>query len=79
MHSGGVSPEESIWIAGQMELFGEYVKAHKAEVGKKVGSEDLPDARIWGHRGCSMILPENTLPAFEKAAQIEKIAGNICT
>lgn len=77
MHAGGVSPEESIWMACQMELFGEYAQAHKCEfeASNKDLIDDIPKPRIWGHRGCSMTFPENTLLAFEKAAQVEGIAG----
>lgn len=31
--------------------------------------------KIWAHRGCSQRYPENTLLAFEKAAQINGLAG----
>ncbi len=31
--------------------------------------------KIWAHRGCSQQYPENTLLAFEKAAQIPGLAG----
>ena len=31
--------------------------------------------KIWAHRGCSQRYPENTLLAFEKAAQISGLAG----
>lgn len=31
--------------------------------------------KIWAHRGCSQRYPENTLVAFEKAAQINGLAG----
>lgn len=31
--------------------------------------------KIWAHRGCSQHYPENTLLAFEKAAQIEGLTG----
>lgn len=31
--------------------------------------------RIWAHRGCSQRYPENTLLAFEKAAEIQNLAG----
>ena len=27
--------------------------------------------KIWAHRGCSQMYPENTLLAFRKAAEIE--------
>lgn len=31
--------------------------------------------KIWAHRGCSQIYPENTLLAFEKAAEIPGLTG----
>lgn len=31
--------------------------------------------KIWAHRGCSQTCPENTLLAFEKAAEIKKLTG----
>ncbi len=31
--------------------------------------------KIWAHRGCSQMYPENTLTAFEKAAEIKGLAG----
>ena len=31
--------------------------------------------RIWAHRGCSQMYPENTLTAFEKAMKVPGLAG----
>lgn len=31
--------------------------------------------KIWAHRGCSQMYPENTLLAFAKAAQLDGLAG----
>ena len=31
--------------------------------------------KIWAHRGCSQMYPENTLLAFEKAASLNNLAG----
>lgn len=31
--------------------------------------------KIWAHRGCSQRYPENTLLAFEKAAELDNLAG----
>ena len=31
--------------------------------------------KIWAHRGCSQRYPENTLLAFEKAAEISGLTG----
>lgn len=31
--------------------------------------------KIWAHRGCSQMYPENTLTAFEKAVKLDGLAG----
>lgn len=31
--------------------------------------------KIWAHRGCSQMYPENTLLAFEKAAELDGLEG----
>ena len=31
--------------------------------------------RIWAHRGCSQMYPENTLLAFEKAMDVQGLTG----
>ena len=31
--------------------------------------------KIWAHRGCSQMYPENTMLAFEKAAAIDGLTG----
>ncbi len=31
--------------------------------------------KLWAHRGCSQVYPENTLLAFEKAAELEGLTG----
>lgn len=31
--------------------------------------------KIWAHRGCSLLYPENTITAFSKAVQISGLAG----
>ena len=31
--------------------------------------------KIWAHRGCSQIYPENTITAFEKALKIPGLTG----
>ncbi len=83
----GISPKESIWIAGQMEAFLTHMSAgfqehdtgdvqsekiREGQAGKKQPKEAI---RIWAHRGCSMRYPENTLEAFAAAASIGGIAG----
>ena len=63
-----LSPEESIWLAGQME---NYLAARDKPV---VDCED-EKIGIWAHRGCSAVYPENTLEAFRAAAELEGITG----
>lgn len=66
-----ITDEESIWLSGMMEKF----LSGRQE---KVICEDpgtLNDVKIWAHRGCSMMNPENTLMAFEKAARLDGITG----
>ena len=65
----GLTPEESIWMAGVIESFfsSREVKEPTEEEKKKTG--------IWAHRGCSMAYPENTLEAFRAAAKIKGIKG----
>ena len=31
--------------------------------------------KIWAHRGCSQNYPENTIVAFEKAAELKNLEG----
>lgn len=61
--------EESIWFAKKME---EYL-AEKTV--RDVGIEVSEMPNIWAHRGCSLAYPENTLSAFQAAAEIQGITG----
>lgn len=66
-----ITDEESIWLSGMMEKF---LSGRQ----NKVICEDsgaLNDVKIWAHRGCSMMNPESTLMAFEKAAKLDGITG----
>jgi len=69
----GVTAEESIWIASQMEQFVASRKDITPAASKKV--VDTKNVGIWAHRGCSMAYPENTLEAFEAAAKLTGIIG----
>ncbi|MCR5143892.1 MAG: Gfo/Idh/MocA family oxidoreductase [Lachnospiraceae bacterium] len=81
MSSASLTAQESIWMAFQMEVF----MASRAE--KTVANDDnynevaknqginLAEPRYWGHRGCSYRYPENTLLAFEAAANVPGITG----
>lgn len=67
----GVNQNESIWLAHQMERF-----LNQKDMGcVKTTKENQPLVRVWAHRGCSMVYPENTLEAFQTAAEIPGIAG----
>ena len=66
-----ITDEESIWFSSMMEQF----LANRGEVKQTVDTEALKRVGIWAHRGCSMMNPENTLPAFKKAAELEGITG----
>ena len=69
-----VLPEESIWIAGQMEAYLAYTKRNRFQDCKEEKSGER-EIGIWAHRGCSMRYPENTLEAFAAAASIKGITG----
>ncbi len=78
--NSNLTEEESIWMARQMEQFllqrkcdynSERVKEQKEVTAEK--QQNKP--KIWAHRGCSMQYPENTLLAFEKAAQVTGLTG----
>lgn len=63
--------EESVWLAKKM---GEYfVQKEEREVSGD--SCECFKPRVWAHRGCSLVYPENTLSAFCAAAEIDGIAG----
>lgn len=70
----GLRPDESIAMAGIMELFLKQRRAENEE--KSLVSKDAPKrVDIWAHRGCSMKYPENTLASFKAAAEIPGIMG----
>lgn len=70
----GVTPEESIWLACQMESFR---KQYKNKSAKQICAKEKAGSgvKIWAHRGCCMRYPENTLVAFEAAARLKGITG----
>ena len=37
--------------------------------------KEIRAMKIWAHRGCSQRYPENTLLAFERAAEIKGLEG----
>lgn len=75
-----ISSEESIWLADKMEKYLEYrvsrqdsIRRDNIEFINKAKKKE--NVRFWAHRGCSMAYPENTLEAFQAAANIRGIAG----
>lgn len=69
-----VSPQETIWMAYQIETF----LANEKELLRVTGYEERSDIKkpeIYAHRGSSYEYPENTLLSFEKAAKVKGIAG----
>ena len=69
-----VSPQETIWMAYQIETF----LANKKELLRVTGYEERSDIKkpeVYAHRGSSYEYPENTLLSFEKAAKVKGIAG----
>lgn len=77
----GVTPEESIWLACQMENFRKQYKKEQRKNPNKgekqicAKEKDGSGVKIWAHRGCCMRYPENTLVAFEAAARLKGITG----
>ncbi|MDD6193875.1 MAG: glycerophosphodiester phosphodiesterase family protein [Lachnospiraceae bacterium] len=67
----GVTKEETLSMTDIMEQF------LQSDKGLRKGAmvEEKEHVGIWAHRGLSMKCPENTLLAFEKAAQIPNIRG----
>lgn len=72
-NDGGVNPYESIWMAGQMELFREHMGDSLR--GESRLNKPVKPVNIWAHRGCSMAYPENSLEAFVEAARLPGITG----
>ena len=69
-----ISPQETIWMAYQIEIF----LANKRELLRVTGYEEIPEVRepdVYAHRGSSYEYPENTLLSFKKAAEVKGIAG----
>lgn len=72
-----ISDNISIAMAGVMERFADwntpiYKDRHNQflATGK---NKDMP--KIWAHRGCCTLYPENTLEAFRAAAELDGITG----
>ncbi len=88
---GWIRPEESIWLANQMEAFLAERKEGRSDAVRVKGfcpSEPADDGAgtdqkenvsrspgIWAHRGCCMAYPENTIPAFCAAAKQPGLVG----
>lgn len=65
----GITDEESVWIAEQME---KVLAKREKKATPKIKKNNLG---IWAHRGCSLEYPENTLSAFRAAAELNGIKG----
>ena len=83
-----IQPEESIWLARQMEAFLAEREERREDAvrikgfcpsgpaGDSVGTETASKKPgIWAHRGCCMAYPENTIPAFCAAAKQPGLIG----
>lgn len=68
----GITSDESIWFASYMQLFEQRMRPILITE-KKITINSMP--KIWAHRGCCMKYPENTLEAFEAAANLQGIVG----
>ncbi len=69
-----ISPQETIWMAYQFEMFLD----NKKELLRVTGYDAKSDVKmpeIYAHRGMSYEYPENTLLSFKKAAEVKGIAG----
>lgn len=67
----GVTKEETLATINVMEQF----LQSNIEMRKKATDQEKGSVGIWAHRGMSMCYPENTLLAFDKAAQVPGICG----
>lgn len=63
---------ESVAMADVVERFMEKRERDRQELVKKNRESGVA---IWAHRGCSYRYPENTLPAFQAACELEGLAG----
>ncbi len=84
-----IQPEESIWLAEQMEAFlaereerrsdavqvTGFCPATDISTGAAVKNDQRKSPGIWAHRGCCMGYPENTIPAFTAAAALPGLVG----
>ncbi len=66
---------ETVTRAEIMELFLEKRLRNNTEDEKRDSIISGSKMNIWAHRGCSMNMPENTIPAFIEAAKIPGITG----
>ena len=67
----GVSKEETISMIEVMENF----LQSDIQYRKRPSKKEKDRVAIWAHRGMSKIYPENTILAFEKAAEVTGIRG----
>ena len=67
--------EISIATADVMEKFIEWNRPQVQEKQKELFGKDIKKPRVWAHRGCCTLYPENTLESFKAAAELKGITG----
>ena len=58
-----------------MEKFIEWNRPQVQEKQKELFGKDIKKPRVWAHRGCCTLYPENTLESFKAAARLKGITG----
>lgn len=66
--------EESVAMARAMEAFIKERRRYQEDSGK-IDAINNHGVKIWAHRGCSYMYPENTLEAFGAACEIQGLTG----
>ncbi len=68
----GLTTEETIAMAAVVQSFMEKRKADREDLQRRNIQAGM---KVWAHRGCSYRFPENTLPAFQAACELDGITG----
>lgn len=73
----GLTSEESIAMTDIIERFMEWNVPEMRAIQKKSTENATMGERlkVWAHRGCSYLYPENTITAFKAAAELPGITG----
>jgi len=71
-HAFKLTQEESVAMADLVEQFMDKRGRQREEFRWR---NQAAGVKIWAHRGCSYLYPENTLPAFQAACCLPGIAG----